>query len=127
MSSNFQGTFFDLKVRGRGSQPSIFVRSLRSFTKLVGNKKQAISTFPVNQIKRVRLVRWADGYYVQFCVKTERRIRNLVKNRHLSRIHSRCPASRLDEPRTPCPSRPDSYPHLFWTACSADRDCRGCK
>ncbi len=42
--------------------------------KLVGNKKQAIATFPVKQIKRVRIVRRADGYYIQFCVKTERRI-----------------------------------------------------
>jgi putative transposase len=45
--------------------------------KLVGNKKQAIATFPVKQIKRVRLVRRADGYYVQFCVKTERRIEHV--------------------------------------------------
>src|SRR5437667_4771373 len=42
--------------------------------KLVGNKKQAIATFPVKQIKRVRIVRRANGYYVQFCVKTERRV-----------------------------------------------------
>ena len=42
--------------------------------KLVGNKKQAIATFPVKHIKRVRLLRRADGYYVQFCVKTERRV-----------------------------------------------------
>src|SRR5205823_11531072 len=45
--------------------------------KLIGNKKQAISTFPVNRLKRVRLVRRADGYYVQFCVKTERRIEHV--------------------------------------------------
>jgi len=32
MRSNLQGSFFDLKVRHRGSQPSIFVRSFRSFT-----------------------------------------------------------------------------------------------
>jgi putative transposase len=42
--------------------------------KLVGNKKQAIATFPVKQIKRVRLVRRADGYSVQFCVASLRRI-----------------------------------------------------
>ncbi len=45
--------------------------------KLVGNKKQAIAAFPVNQIKRVRLIRRADGYYIQFCVKTERRIEHI--------------------------------------------------
>jgi putative transposase len=45
--------------------------------KLVGNKKQAIATFPADKIKRVRLVRRADGYYVQFCVKTERRISHI--------------------------------------------------
>ncbi len=32
MRSNLQVSFFDLKVRHRGSQPSIFVRSFRSFT-----------------------------------------------------------------------------------------------
>lgn len=33
--------------------------------RLVGNKKQAVATFPVKQIKRVRIVRRADGYYCQ--------------------------------------------------------------
>src|SRR5215471_9916409 len=42
--------------------------------RLVGNKKQQIETFPVKDIKRVRLVRRADGYYGQFGVKTERKI-----------------------------------------------------
>ena len=32
MRSNLQVSFFDLKVRHRGSQPSIFVRTFRSFT-----------------------------------------------------------------------------------------------
>ena len=31
--------------------------------RLVGNKKQQIETFPVKDIKRVRIVRRADGYY----------------------------------------------------------------
>jgi putative transposase len=31
-----------------------------------------IATFPLAQIKRVRLLKRADGYYVQFAVKTER-------------------------------------------------------
>jgi putative transposase len=42
--------------------------------RLVGNKKQQIETFPVKAIKRVRIVRRADGYYVQFGVKTERSV-----------------------------------------------------
>ena len=33
--------------------------------RLVGNKQQHIETFPSKQIKRVRLVRRADGYYCQ--------------------------------------------------------------
>jgi putative transposase len=42
--------------------------------RLVGNKKQSVETFPVKQIKRVRIVRRADGYYVQFGVQAQRRI-----------------------------------------------------
>src|SRR5215469_4311143 len=38
-------------------------------------RKQArpLATFPIAQIKRVRLVKRADGYYVQFAVQTERK------------------------------------------------------
>lgn len=39
--------------------------------KLLG--KWDIHTFPLDFIKRVRIVRRADGYYVQFCVKVESR------------------------------------------------------
>lgn len=42
--------------------------------RLVGNKKQSVETFPIKQIKRVRIVRRADGYYGQFAVKAERKI-----------------------------------------------------
>src|SRR6266849_8392492 len=45
--------------------------------RLVGNKKQKVETFPTNHIKRVRLVRRADGYYVQFGVKTDRIIEHV--------------------------------------------------
>jgi putative transposase len=45
--------------------------------KLVGNKKQSIATFPVKQIKRVRIVRRADGYYVQFGVQADRQIEHI--------------------------------------------------
>ncbi len=42
--------------------------------RLVGNPKQKITAFPLDQIKRVRIVHRADGYYVQFGVKAERAI-----------------------------------------------------
>jgi putative transposase len=45
--------------------------------RLVGNKNQSIETFPIKDIKRVRIVRRADGYYVQFCVKTERKVEHI--------------------------------------------------
>ncbi len=41
--------------------------------RLVGNPNQQIETFPTKQIKRVRIVRRADGYYLQFALKAERR------------------------------------------------------
>jgi putative transposase len=42
--------------------------------RLVGNPKQKIAAFPREQIKRVRIVHRADGYYVQFGVKVDREI-----------------------------------------------------
>lgn len=42
--------------------------------RLIGTRKQQIETFPVQQIKRVRLVKRADGYYVQFALQAERTI-----------------------------------------------------
>ncbi len=42
--------------------------------RLVGNPHQHIETFPVKQIKRVRIVHRADGYYVQFSVHADRQI-----------------------------------------------------
>jgi putative transposase len=42
--------------------------------RLVGNTGQQIEAYPTKQIKRVRLVRRADGYYVQFAVDADRRI-----------------------------------------------------
>src|SRR5215813_9020139 len=41
--------------------------------RLVGTRN--IETFPQEQVKRVRVVRRADGYYVQFCVQAERRVK----------------------------------------------------
>ncbi len=42
--------------------------------RLVGNKKQRIEAFPIKQIKRVRLIRCANGYYVQFVVQVDRKV-----------------------------------------------------
>lgn len=42
--------------------------------RLVGNPGQKIEAFPLSQIKRVRLVRRADGYYCQFAVQATRQI-----------------------------------------------------
>ncbi|MGH2482138.1 MAG: RNA-guided endonuclease InsQ/TnpB family protein, partial [Ktedonobacteraceae bacterium] len=45
--------------------------------RLVGNTKQRITTFPLQHIKRVRLLKRADGYYVQVAVKVERRVEHV--------------------------------------------------
>ena len=45
--------------------------------RLVGNKKQQIEVFPTTQIKRVRIVKRADGYYVQFAVQAERKVEHV--------------------------------------------------
>ncbi len=47
--------------------------------RLVGNAKQHIETFPIKQIKRVRIVHRADGYYCQFSVQAERKIEHVPK------------------------------------------------
>jgi putative transposase len=51
--------------------------------KLVGNRNQRIEEFPIKEIKRVRIVRRADGYYVQFCVKTERKVEHIPSGKQL--------------------------------------------
>jgi putative transposase len=45
--------------------------------KLVGNPNQRIQAFPIQQIKRVRIVRRADGYFCQFCVDAERTVEHI--------------------------------------------------
>src|SRR6266480_1668757 len=45
--------------------------------RLVGNPGQHIETFPVKQIKRVRILRRADGYSVQFGMQAERQIEHV--------------------------------------------------
>jgi IS605 OrfB family transposase len=51
--------------------------------RLVGDKKQAVATFPVQQIKRVRIVKRADGFYCQFAVQAQRRIEHSPTERAL--------------------------------------------
>ena len=45
--------------------------------RLVGNSGQHIEHYPIKQIKRVRLIKRADGYYVQFAVQAERTIEHI--------------------------------------------------
>src|SRR2546425_1138445 len=45
--------------------------------RLVGNKKQHIETFPTKQIKSVRIVHRADGYYCQFGIQTTRQVEHI--------------------------------------------------
>jgi len=51
--------------------------------KLVGNRNQRIEEFPIKEIKRVRIVRRADGYYVQFCVATSRKFEHVPSGKQL--------------------------------------------
>src|SRR5262245_35961719 len=44
--------------------------------RLIGSRD--LATFPVEQIKRVRLLRRADGYYAQFVLQVERRIEHVA-------------------------------------------------
>ena len=45
--------------------------------RLVGNNGQHIEEYPTKQIKRVRLIKRADGYYVQFAVQAERTVEHI--------------------------------------------------
>jgi putative transposase len=45
--------------------------------RLVGNPKQRIESFPTKQMKRLRIVHRADGYYVQFAVQADRVIEHV--------------------------------------------------
>jgi putative transposase len=46
--------------------------------RLVGNKKQKVAEFPIKQIKRVRIVKRADGYYAQCSVQAERKVEHVT-------------------------------------------------
>jgi putative transposase len=45
--------------------------------RLVGNSGQQIEAFPTKQIKRVRIVKRADGYYVQFSITAQRQVEHI--------------------------------------------------
>ncbi len=51
--------------------------------RLVGNKRQHIVTFPLKRLKRVRLVRRADGYFCQFSVQAERRVEHVPTGKQI--------------------------------------------
>lgn len=46
--------------------------------RLVGNPNQDIAAFPAKQLKRVRILKRADGYYCQFAVQANRQIEHVV-------------------------------------------------
>ena len=50
--------------------------------RLVGNKKQHIEEFPIKRLKRVRLIRRADGYFCQFAVQAERCLEHVPTGLH---------------------------------------------
>jgi putative transposase len=50
--------------------------------RLVGNKKQKVAECPIKQIKRVRLIRRADGYFCQFAVQAQRCIEHVPTGLH---------------------------------------------
>ena len=50
--------------------------------RLIGTRN--IETFPASQVKRVRIIRRADGYYCQFCVQAERHIEHIPTGKQMS-------------------------------------------
>src|SRR6266702_8462030 len=51
--------------------------------RLVGNKQQKFEAFPTKQIKRVRIVHRADGYYCQFGIQAKRTVEHLPSFKQL--------------------------------------------
>jgi putative transposase len=49
--------------------------------RLVGTR--SIETFPLDRVKRVRLVRRADGYYAQFCIEAERKVEHFPSGKQV--------------------------------------------
>ena len=73
--------------------------------RLVGNPKQQIAAFPTKQIKRVRMVHRADGYYVQFAVEAERVIEHIPTGKQigidvgLKAYYTDCEGNTVETPR----------------------------
>ena len=73
--------------------------------RLVGNPKQHIETFPTKQIKRVRIVHRADGYYCQFSVQAERKVEHIWTGKQigidvgLKTFYTDSGGNTLDNPR----------------------------
>ena len=53
--------------------------------RLVGNKKQQVAAFPLPHIKRVRIVKRADGFFCQFAVQMQRQIAHPPTDRPVGR------------------------------------------
>src|SRR6266568_3099991 len=51
--------------------------------RLVGNPQQQIEAFPIKQIKRVRIVRRADGYYTQFSIQAEHQVEHIPTSKQV--------------------------------------------
>jgi len=51
--------------------------------RLIGSKNQCICEYPLSQIKRVRLIKRADGYYCQFAVDAKRQIEQSPTGKHV--------------------------------------------
>jgi putative transposase len=49
--------------------------------RLLGTKKQAVETFPTNQMKRVRIVKRADGYSCPFAVQASRKVDHVSRGK----------------------------------------------
>ena len=71
--------------------------------RLIGTR--SVATFPESQIKRVRIVRRADGYYCQFCVQAERQIEHVPTDHQtgidvgLNAFYADSDGNTIDNPR----------------------------
>ncbi len=71
--------------------------------RLIGTR--AIETFPEKQIKRVRLIRRADGYYCQFCVDAVRQVEHVPTGKQtgidvgLNAFYTDSDGTTVDNPR----------------------------
>src|SRR5215469_6295416 len=78
--------------------------------RLIG-KKGSIETFPQAQIKRVRLVRRADGYSVQFAVRAHHQIEHVPTGKQvgidvgLKSFYTDSDGNTVDNPRSSRQSR----------------------